>query len=61
MMSPKLFSDFLTDLKYYLEKQCGLLIYDAILIHILYAGDLILCSESAEGLQNLIDGLFEFC
>ena len=61
MLSPKLFSEFLTDLKNYLEIKCGLLLDDEILAYILYADDLILCSESAEGLQMLIDGLFEFC
>ncbi len=30
-------------------------------MYILYADDLILCSESVEGLQKLLDGLFEFC
>ncbi len=53
MLSPKLFTEFLTDLKTYLEKECGLLIDDDILMYILYADDLILCSESAEGLQKL--------
>ncbi len=61
MLSPKLFTEFLTDLKDYLEMKCGLLIDDAILTYILYANDLILCSESAEGLQKLIDCLLEFC
>ena len=61
MLSPKLFTEFLTDLKSYLEQKCGILIDDNILTYILYADDLILCSDSAEGLQKLIDGLFEFC
>ena len=61
MLSPKLFTEFLTDLKNYLETECGLLIDDDILAYILYADDLILCSDSPEGLQKLIDGLFEFC
>ncbi len=61
MLSPKLFSEFLTDLKKYLEKKCGLLIDDDILTYILYTDDLILCLETAEGLQKLIDSLFEFC
>ena len=61
MLSPKLFSEFLTDLKQYLEMKCGLLLDEDILAYILYADDLILCSESPEGLQKLIDGLFDFC
>ncbi len=55
MMSPKLFSEFLT------ERECGILVDDDILTYIIYADDLILCSDSPEGLQKLIDGLFEFC
>jgi hypothetical protein len=61
MLSPKLFTEFLTDLREYLEIKCGILIDDDILAYILYADDLILCSESPEGLQKLIDGLLEFC
>ncbi len=44
-----------------MKKECGILINDDILAYILYADDLILCSDSLEGLQKLIDGLFEFC
>ncbi len=57
----KLFNEILTDLKDYLEMKCGLSIYDAILVYILYANDLILFSKSAEGVEKLIDDLFEFC
>ncbi len=61
MMSPKPFSEFLTDLKLYLEKECSISVDDDILVYILYADDLILCSDSPEGLQKLKDGLFQFC
>ncbi len=61
MLSPKLLSEFQTDLRTYLEMKCGLLLDNDIVAYILYADDLILCSETAEGLQKLIDGLFEFC
>ncbi len=61
MVSPKHFSEFLTDLKLYLEKECGILVDDDISVYILYADDLILCSDSPECLQKLIDGLFQFC
>ncbi len=39
----------------------GLLINNNILAYILYADDLILCSETAEGLPKFLNGLFEFC
>ncbi len=61
MLSPKLFSEFLTDLGKYLEMNCEILFDNDILAYILYADDLILCSETAEGLQKLVDGLLEFC
>ena len=61
MLSPKLFTEFLSDLKEELEDKHGLLLNDSILSYILYADDLVLCSESPDGLQNLIDGLFTFC
>ncbi len=32
MMSPKLFSEFLTDIKHYLDKECGILVDDDILV-----------------------------
>ena len=61
MLSPKLFTEFLTDLKDFLETKSGLVIDDTIMTYILYADDLVLCSDSPSGLQTLIDGLFEFC
>ena len=61
MLSPKLFTEFLTDLKDFLEEECGLSLDNDILMYILYADDLILCSETPEGLQKLLDGLLKFC
>ncbi len=61
MMSPKHFSEYPTDLKLDLEKEYGILVNDDILVYIIYADDLILCSDSPEGLQKLIDSLFQFC
>ncbi len=50
MLNPKLFSEFLTDFGKYLEMKCGILIDNDILAYILYIDDLILFSETAEGL-----------
>jgi hypothetical protein len=61
MLSPKLFTEFLTDLKQYLDQTCGVVIENTILTYLLYADDMVLCSDSPTGLQKLIDGLYEFC
>ena len=34
---------------------------DTIVQYILYADELVLCSDTAEGLQEQIDGMYEFC
>jgi exonuclease III len=61
MLSPKLFTEFLYDLQNYLHKESGVYIDTDLLTYILFADDLILCSETPEGLQKLIDGLYKFC
>ena len=61
MISPKLFSEYLTNLGDYLNETCGIIIDDIFLYYILYADDLVLCSDTPEGLQMQIDGLLEFC
>lgn len=61
MMSPKLFTEFLHDLREYFEKEYGIVLDDDVLTYILFADDLILMSETPEGLQKLLDGLFGFC
>ncbi len=61
MLSPKLFTEFLTDLHRYLSTECGVLMSNLIISYILFADDLIICSEMPEGLQRLIDGFFQYC
>ena len=61
MLSPKLFTEFLYDLKYYLEVECGSWAEDSVMAYILYADHLALCSDGAIGLHKLIDGLYNFC
>ena len=61
MISPKLFTEYLSDLGVYLNESCGIKIDDVFLYYLLYADDLILCSETPEGLQQQLDGLLEFC
>ena len=60
--SPNLFRKFLADLVSYFELKFGIVISDNhILMHLLWADDLILVSDSADGLQTQLDGLFNFC
>ncbi len=62
MLSPKLLTEFLTDLHRYLSVECGVLMSNLINSYILFADDLILCSEMPEGLQRVIDGLYhQYC
>ncbi len=61
MLCPEMFKIFLADLYKYLTTEVGVELSTAIITYILYADDLILVSDSVEGLQKLIDGLFSFC
>ncbi len=47
MLSSKLFTEFLTDLRNCLNEECGILFNDEVLMYILYTDDLVLCSEIA--------------
>ena len=60
--SPDMFVDFLSDLRDYLDESCGVVLNDSlILLHLLWADDLVLISNSANGLRKLIDNLFKYC
>ncbi len=62
MLSPEMFRMFLADLYKYLTPEVDVELSTAIITYILYADDLILVSDSVEGLQKLLlDGLFLFC
>ena len=61
MTSQKLFTDLLFDLKRYLDEKEGITFDDSVLNYMLYADDLVFCSETIEGLQKLLNGLFDFC
>lgn len=61
MLSPNLLTEFLSDLNDYLDKNSGILLGSEIMTYILYADDLILCSENEKGLLKLLDGLYNFC
>jgi hypothetical protein len=60
-LSPNMFRYMLADLKMYLDAECGINLDTELLIHLLWADDLILTSDSPQGLQKQLDGLFKFC
>ena len=47
----------MVDLGYYFNNQYGIVIFDEILFHLLWMDDLILFSDTTEGLQSLLNGL----
>jgi hypothetical protein len=59
--SPALFIKYLSDLGNYLSMKNGICIGDIIMVHLLWADDLVLISDSPKGLQSQLDGLFKFC
>ena len=56
-----LFRKYLSDLSSYLNHECGICIGGDILLHMLWADDLILVSETASGLQKQLNALQVFC
>ena len=60
-LSPNMFRFILADLREFLENELGIVIGEELLVHLLWADDLVLMSDSAEGLQNQLNCLFEFC
>ena len=62
VLSPILFNLFIDDIKEIFNRQCDpVLLFDTFMNHLLYADDLIMMSNSAEGLQTCIDNLEEYC
>ena len=61
VISPTLFNVFLDDLPDYLDLTCIVSMNNIVITYLLHADDLILISETPEGLQRLIDGWHEFC
>ena len=61
MISPKVFAEYLHDLQIYLQPKFGMVLDENIVRYIIYADDLVLCSDTSEGLQEQIDGLYKFC
>ena len=60
-LSPNMFRFMLADFKYFYTNYVGIVLDDEILVLILWADDLLFMSDTTEGLQKLLNGLFEFC
>ena len=56
-----LFRKYLKDLDMYLKKEVGICIGETIIAHLLWADDLMLFSNTENGLQKQLDGLKLFC
>ena len=62
VLNPILFNLFIDDIKEIFNRQCDpVLLFDTFMNHLLYADDLIIMSDSAEGLQTCTDNLEEYC
>jgi len=61
IVSPKLFNLFLSDMSDYFEQRCGVSVNGVTFTHLLYADDLVLVSEDADGMQVLLDNLADYC
>ena len=60
VLSPFLFRKYLCDLKDYLDKAIGIQIDSKIISYLLWADDLVLFSNSPNGLQKQLNNLFHF-
>ena len=60
MISPKLFNEYVTDLGNHLNKSLGVTLGNLIISHLFFADDLIIISDSPEGLQKQLDLLHSY-
>ena len=61
ILSPKLFNEFMSDFPQHLNKTDGIKIDNMFFTHLLYADDIVLMSDSPNGLQNSLKCLHDFC
>ena len=61
VLSPKLFNEFLQDLRKYLYPKYSLKIGDLYLAYLLFTDDIVLFSELAEKLQAQIELFYKYC
>ena len=61
-LSPNMFRRMLYDMGRYLDIEEGIVLNEnEILLHLLWADDLILMSDSSKGLQRQLNDVFQFC
>ena len=54
VLSPKLFTEFLCDISKYLDRSLGVKLGGMVIMYLLFADDIVLFSDTAEGLQKQI-------
>ena len=59
MLSPKLFTEFLQDISKYFDQGQGIPLDTLIIVYLLFADDLVLFSDSANGFQKQITALYK--
>ena len=59
--SPYLFKKYLHDLKTYLDEYTGVVLNEELILHLLWADDLILVSNNTCDSQNQLNGLSQYC
>ena len=60
MLSPKLFTEFLQDISASFDQDQGIPVDTLLMVYLLFANDLVLCSVSAEGLQKQLTALYSY-
>ena len=58
MLSPKLFTEFLQDISATFDQDQGIPVDTLLMVYLLLADDLVLFSESAEGLQKQLTAMY---
>ena len=60
MLSPKLFTEFLQDISASFDQDQGIAVDTLLMVYLLFADDLVLFSESTEGLQKQLTALYSY-
>ena len=61
IVSPKLFNLYLSNVGDYLDQKCGVTVDGTTFTHLLYADDLVLISETENGMQTLLKDVESYC
>ena len=60
MLSPKLFTEFLQDISASFDQDQGIPVDPLLMVYLLFADDLFIFSEFAEGLQKQLTALYSY-